>query len=123
MIEVLKSKIHRATVTGADLNYEGSITISKDLIEAARICTYQKVSIANINNGNRFETYVITTDEPGVICLNGAAARMVHVGDLIIIMAYQLINDDNVSDYSPVVIKLGASNQIISSDLDRNNIK
>jgi len=120
MIEVLKSKIHRATVTGADLHYEGSITISKELLDAANICIYQRVSIANINNGNRFDTYVIKTDDTGVICLNGAAARMVSVGDLIIIMAYQLINEDDAYVHSPTIIQLGNNNEILTSNYDTN---
>lgn len=118
MIEVLKSKIHRAIVTDANLHYEGSITISKELLDAANICIYQRVSIANINNGNRFDTYVIKTDDPGVICLNGAAARMVSVGDLIIIMAYQLINVEDACTHMPTVIQLGDNNEIIANTHD-----
>lgn len=112
-IEVLKSKIHRATVTGNNLEYEGSITISKELIEAAHIYEYQKVSIADVNNGNRFETYVISTDEGGTVCLNGAAARMVNIGDLIIIMSYQLIDEGEIKNHKPVVLHLGEGNKII----------
>jgi aspartate 1-decarboxylase len=113
MIEVLKSKIHRATVTGADLHYEGSITISKELIDAAGILAYQKVSIADINNGNRFDTYVIVTEKPGIVCLNGAAARMVSIGDLIIIMSYQLIDEEKACNCKPKVIQLEANNTIL----------
>lgn len=113
MIEVLKSKIHRATVTDANLNYEGSITISKSLVNEAGIFEYQKVTIANINNGMRFDTYVIITEEDGVICLNGAAARLVSVGDLIIIMTYQMIVEEDANKHKPVIINLGTDNQII----------
>lgn len=119
MIEVLKSKIHRATVTDANLHYEGSITISKELLDVADICIYQRVSIANINNGNRFDTYVIKTDDPGVICLNGAAARMVSVGDLIIIMAYQLINEEDAYNHLPTIIQLGTNNEITTFNHDK----
>ncbi len=112
-IEVLKSKIHRATVTESNLDYEGSITISKELIEAAHIYEYQKVSIADVNNGNRFETYVISTKESGIVCLNGAAARMVNIGDLIIIMSYQIIDESKIKDYKPVVLHLGKKNKIL----------
>ena len=88
-IEVLFSKIHRVTVTGADLNYVGSITIDKSLIEAARLIEGQKVSIVNVNNGSRFDTYIIPgTRNPGEIKLNGPAARLVEKGDVIIIISY-----------------------------------
>ena len=89
MLEMLKSKIHRATVTQAELNYVGSITIDERLMEAAGIYEYEKVQIADIDNGSRFETYVIAGEKgSGIICLNGAAARMVSTGDKIIIMSY-----------------------------------
>src|SRR5574344_2990121 len=88
-IQILKSKIHRATVTDANLNYEGSITIDEDLMDAANIFLNEKVSIVNNNNGERFETYVIKGERgSGTICLNGAAARKVHKGDVVIIMSY-----------------------------------
>ena len=88
-IELLKAKIHRATVTDANLNYEGSITIDKALMDAAGLLPYEKVGILDINNGARFDTYVIEGEpNSGTICLNGAAARLVQPGDLIIIVAY-----------------------------------
>lgn len=114
MIEVLKSKIHRATVTGANLNYEGSISIAKELCKAAHIVEYQKVSIVDINNGNRLETYVIFSDIPGTVCLNGAAARMVCVGDLIIIMTYEFVNECELKKYEPIVIHLNKDNQLVN---------
>ena len=99
---MLKSKIHRATVTGADLNYEGSITIDKDLLEKADIKPYEQVQIYNISNGERFETYVIEGDRgSGEICLNGAAARLAHKGDLIIIASYVMVPEEKVSSYKP----------------------
>ena len=94
MIECLSSKIHMAVVTDANINYEGSITISSDFINLVSIKEYQKVTIVDVNNGQRFETYVISTDEKKKICLNGAAARLVSIGDRIIIMAYELISSD-----------------------------
>jgi aspartate 1-decarboxylase len=106
MVEVLKSKIHRATVTDASLHYEGSITISKELIIEADMYEYQKVSVVNINNGNRYETYIIVTENPGVICLNGAAARLACVGDLFIIMTYELIEEKDASWHLPVVVQV-----------------
>ena len=112
MIEILQSKIHRAVVTNADLNYEGSITIPTDLMEMVGLCGYQKVLVADINNGNRFETYVIETSEQKYICLNGACARLATVGDRIIIMAFQYV--DNVpKDYKPKIIVLDENNEVI----------
>ena len=99
---MLKSKIHRATVTGADLNYEGSITIDKELLEKANIKPYEQVHIYNISNGARFETYVIEGDRgSGEICLNGAAARLVQKGDLIIIASYIMLSESEIENYKP----------------------
>ncbi len=95
----LKSKIHRATITQADLNYEGSITIDEDLMEAANLLEYEKVAIVNNNNGERFETYVIKGERgTGVIGLNGAAARKGMNGDIIIIISYCILDDKNNSE-------------------------
>lgn len=102
-IEVLKSKIHRATVTDANLNYEGSISISRDLIEAAKLHQFERVDIYNCNNGARFSTYIIPGG-PGEICLNGAAARHVHPGDLVIICSYCQIDNDEASSHTPTQI-------------------
>lgn len=104
-IEVLKSKIHRVTVTQAELNYVGSITIDEQLIKAANIIPNEKVAIVNNNNGERFETYVIK-GEPGsgVICLNGAAARKAQVGDIIIIMSYALMDFEEAKTFKPAVV-------------------
>ena len=104
-IEVLFSKIHRVTVTGADLNYVGSITIDKSLIEAARLTEGQKVSIVNVNNGSRFDTYVIPgTRNSGEIKLNGPAARLAEKGDVIIIISYASMTLDEVKNHKPTVI-------------------
>lgn len=104
-LTMLKSKIHRATVTQSELNYVGSITIDKALMDAAGLLEYEKVQIADIDNGNRFETYIITGEEnSGCICLNGAAAKCVEVGDKVIIMAYaQMTPEENKSHYPKVV--------------------
>ncbi len=109
-----KSKLHRATVTEANLNYVGSITIDEALLEAAGIYPNEKVQIVNNNNGARFETYVIKGERnSGVICLNGAAARLVQPGDQVIIIAYCLIEESEVGNFQPKVVILGENNQIL----------
>lgn len=112
-VTMLKGKLHRATVTEADLNYVGSITIDRDLLEASGIYEYEKVAIVDINNGNRFETYTIA-GEPGtgIICLNGAAARCVQTGDKIIIMAYAELEELEIADHKPKVVFLEEDNRI-----------
>lgn len=105
LIEVLKSKIHRVTVTGADINYVGSITIDEDLMDAAGVITGEKVSIVNINNGERFETYIIKGKRgSGDIILNGAAARKVQKGDIIIIISYALMEFEEAKKFQPTII-------------------
>lgn len=113
-VELLKSKIHRATVTDANLNYEGSITIDEDLIDAANMFIHEKVAIVNNNNGERFETYIIRGERgSGIVCLNGAAARKVQKGDIIIIMSYATIPFEEAKSFTPTVINLdGKTNQI-----------
>jgi aspartate 1-decarboxylase len=104
-IDVLKSKIHRVTVTEANLNYLGSITIDEDLMDAAGLVENEKVQVVNCNNGERFETYVITGErKTGVICLNGPAARLAVVGDIVIIMSYGMIEDEKARTHKPVII-------------------
>lgn len=111
---MFKSKIHRATVTDADLNYEGSITIDKDLMDLAGIVTYEKVDIYNITNGARFSTYTIDGERgSGKICLNGAAARMVQAGDLIIIVTYGMFDEGEIKDLKPIVVQVDAKNRPI----------
>ncbi|VAW33954.1 Aspartate 1-decarboxylase [hydrothermal vent metagenome] len=110
---VLKSKIHRATVTRSDLNYEGSLTIDRDLMEAAGLVPFEQVRVYNINNGERFETYVIEGEAgSGVIGLNGAAARKGLVGDLFIIASYAMIDDDELAAYRPRMLLLDEKNGI-----------
>lgn len=105
MIEVCKSKIHRVTVTQADLNYVGSITIDEDLMDAANLFEHEKVQIVNINNGERLETYVIKGERnSGKICLNGPAARKVIVGDEVIIIAYAHIDISEARSFKPTII-------------------
>lgn len=105
MIEVLKSKIHCATVTEANLNYMGSITIDEDLLDAANMIAGEKVQIVDNNNGERFETYIIKGERgSGCICLNGAAARKVQVGDVVIIMSYALMDFEEAKQFKPSVI-------------------
>jgi aspartate 1-decarboxylase len=104
-IEVLKSKIHRVTVTEADLNYIGSVTIDENLMEAANLIENEKVQILNINNGERFETYFIKgARNSGVICLNGPAARRVAVGDIVIIVSYASMEFEEAKKFRPWVI-------------------
>lgn len=111
---IMKSKLHRATVTDAKLNYVGSITIDEDLMEAADIYINEKVQIVNNNNGERLETYVIPGPRgSGVICLNGAAARLVQPGDKIIIITYALMESEEARSFKPTVVFLGADNKVV----------
>lgn len=108
-----KSKIHRATVTDANLNYVGSITIDEDLMDAADLLPYEKVQIVNNNNGNRFETYIITGKRgSGTICLNGAAARLVQPGDIIIIIAYAQVDEKELPTFKPRIVLVDENNKI-----------
>ena len=114
LIEKLKAKIHRATVTDANLNYVGSITIDNDLLQESGIQEYEKVQVVNINNGQRFETYVIVGDGgSGSICLNGACARLAEVGDNVIIMAYCHLDADEQLTFQPRLIFVDDNNKII----------
>ncbi|HET7460081.1 MAG TPA: aspartate 1-decarboxylase [Longimicrobium sp.] len=108
-----KSKIHRATVTGADLNYVGSITIDPVLMEAADLLEYEQVAVVNVNNGARFETYVIPgVPGKGEICLNGAAARLAHPGDKVIVISYAQYSEEELERYRPVFIFVDEQNRI-----------
>ncbi|BAI80321.1 aspartate 1-decarboxylase [Deferribacter desulfuricans SSM1] len=114
---MFKSKIHRATVTDADLHYEGSITIDKELMDAAGILPYEKVDIYNITNGSRFSTYTIEgRPGSGEICLNGAAARLVQPGDMVIIVSYGFYDEEELKDLKPVVIQVDEKNRIIRKE-------
>lgn len=109
---MMKSKIHRATVTEANLNYIGSITIDEDLMESADLLENEKVQIVNNNNGARLETYVIPGPRgSGVICLNGAAARLVQPGDTVIIISYAQMSNEEIKSYKPTVVFVGEDNK------------
>jgi aspartate 1-decarboxylase len=104
-IQVLKSKLHRVTVTQADLNYIGSVTIDEDLMDAANLIEGERVQIVNVNNGERLETYVIKGDRgSGMICLNGPAARKVAVGDIVIIIAYASMDFEEAKSFKPTLV-------------------
>lgn len=114
LISILKSKIHRAVVTQAELNYVGSVTIDADLMEAAGIYEYERVHIVNVNSGSRIETYAIPGDRgSGVICLNGAAARSGQKGDLVIIMSYADMTPEEIKTHSPKVVFVDDKNEIV----------
>jgi aspartate 1-decarboxylase len=114
VIQVLKSKIHRAKVTQAELNYVGSITIDEDLMDAANIIANERVQIVNNNNGARFETYVIRGERgSGTICLNGATARLAALGDIVIIMSYGFMEMDEARKYQPILIFPDGDNKLI----------
>ena len=112
-ITMLKAKIHRATVTQAELDYVGSITVDMDLLEQTGILEYEKVQIVDVNNGSRFETYTIAGERgSGVMCLNGAAARMVQTGDKIILMAYAQVTPEEASELRPTVLFVDEKNKV-----------
>ena len=114
-LEFLYSKIHRATVTDANLNYVGSITIDKGLLDAANMKEWQKVEILDVNNGERFQTYIISGEEnSGCICLNGAAARKVQPGDKVIIISYAYLQENEISNHTPTVVIVDEKNKIVN---------
>ncbi len=116
MRTMLKSKIHRARVTQVDLDYEGSITIDKSLMEASNILQFERVAVLNINNGARFSTYVIEGEaNSGVIGINGAAARLVAKGDIVIILTYCQVPDSEAMFMTPTIVKVDSKNRILSS--------
>ena len=113
-IEILKSKIHRVKVTQAELHYVGSITIDEDLMDAANIIAHEKVQVVNINNGERFETYVIKGERSsGTICLNGPAARKVQVGDIVIIISYASMEFEAAKKHQPISIFTDEQNRLV----------
>ncbi|MCB1159654.1 MAG: aspartate 1-decarboxylase [Leptospiraceae bacterium] len=122
-ITICQSKIHRATVTEADLNYVGSLTVDKDLLDAAGMIPYQQVAVVNINNGSRFETYLIEGERgSGKICLNGAAARLGAVGDKIIIITYGQVDKEEIPlSYEPCVVHVDENNRIVNDLLVENS--
>lgn len=105
LIEILKSKVHRATITEANLHYIGSLTLDEDLMDAANMVEYEKIQVVNVNNGNRIETYLIKGKRgSGVCCLNGPAARQGAVGDIVIILSYASISFEEAKSFNPVVV-------------------
>ncbi|MGI6492707.1 MAG: aspartate 1-decarboxylase [Peptococcaceae bacterium] len=115
-LTMFRAKIHTATVTEANLNYMGSITIDEALLEASGILPNEKVQVVNNNNGNRFETYVIKGPrDSGVICLNGAAARLAHPGDVVIIIAYALMDYQEAQTFKPTVVMVDSKNKVIAT--------
>jgi aspartate 1-decarboxylase len=121
MRTMLKSKIHRARVTQCNIDYEGSITIDKDLMEAADLLQYEKVDVLNINNSARFHTYVIEGETgSGEICLNGAAARLVAKGDIVIILSYNQVSEEEAATFSPRLVYVDSENRIVSHNGNRD---
>ena len=116
IIELLKSKIHRATVTEADLDYIGSLTLDENLMDAANLNEYEKIQVLNITNGNRLETYIIKGDRgSGEVCINGAAAHLVKKGDLVIIASYCKLTELEVANHKPKIIHVNEKNEINDS--------
>ena len=114
---MLKSKIHRATITGSDLHYVGSITIDQDLLDAADIREHEQVHVVDVDNGARFETYTISGERgSGEICINGAAARLVHTGDTIIVISYAEYAEEELDSYVPRVVHVNRENEIVITD-------
>ena len=113
LLQVFKSKIHRAIVTQADLNYIGSITIDEDLMDAAQIMENERVQVVNVNNGERLETYVIKGERgSGVVCLNGPAARRVEPGDIVIVIAYATMNFEEAKKFEPILVYPNEQNKL-----------
>jgi aspartate 1-decarboxylase len=114
---MLKSKIHRATITGSDLHYVGSITIDQDLLDAADIREHEQVHVVDVDNGGRFETYTISGERgSGEMCINGAAARLVHTGDTIIVISYAEYSEEDLESYVPRVVHVNKNNEIVLTD-------
>jgi aspartate 1-decarboxylase len=114
---MLKSKIHRATITASDLHYVGSITIDQDLLDAADIREHEQVHVVDVDNGARFETYTISGERgSGEICINGAAARLVHNGDTIIVISYAEYSEEELESYVPRVVHVNKDNEIVITD-------
>ena len=111
-LKLLKSKLHRATVTDACLDYEGSISIDRNLMEKADILNHEKVHVLNVTNGSRLETYAIPSNKSGDICINGAAAHLVNPGDLVIIVSYATMDYNEAQNFKPKVILLDQNNKI-----------
>lgn len=119
LVTMLKSKIHRATVTHADLHYVGSLTVDRDLLDSAGLRPGEQVSVLDVNNGARFETYVIEGERgSGAIGVNGAAARLVHVGDVVIVVAYAMLDERELEGFAPRVVHVDAANREVALGTD-----
>ena len=113
-IEMLKAKIHRITVTEADLNYVGSLTLDENIMDIAGLHEYEKIQVLDITNGNRIETYIIRGKRgSGKVCINGAAAHLIHEGDLVIIVSYCLLDDIEVQNHTPTIVHVNEKNQVV----------
>ncbi len=113
LLTMMKSKIHRATITQADLNYQGSLTLDRDLMDAAHMTEYEQVHVLNINTGDRFVTYIIEGERgSGTVCLNGAAARLGHPGDLIIAITYAQMDTTEAAEHKPIMVHVDEQNRI-----------
>jgi aspartate 1-decarboxylase len=111
---MLKSKIHRATVTEADLNYVGSLTLDEDLMDTAELIEFEKIHVLDITNGNRIDTYIIRCERgSGKVCINGAAAHLIHKGDLVIIVSYCQLNELEVQDHTPKIVHVNSENKVV----------
>ena len=120
-LTVFKSKLHRVRVTEADLNYEGSVTIDSDLMDAAQILPWEQVNVLNVMNGERFDTYAIRGPRgSGVVCLNGPAARLAHVGDLVIILTYAQMEREELLRHTPIVVHVDENNRIQTASSGAN---
>ena len=121
MMRILcKSKIHRATVTEANLNYEGSLTLDPLLMEAAGLVPFEQVHVLNLNNGARFETYLIEGERgSGTVCVNGAAARLVQVGDPVIVLAYALVPEDELADFTARIVFVDEHNRVVRVEVSK----
>jgi len=116
IIEMLKGKIHRATVTGADLNYIGSITLDENLMDAAGFIEYEKVQVLDITNGNRIDTYIISGEKnSNEVCINGAAAHLIHKNDLVIIVSYCKLSKVEAQNHKPIIVHVNSLNQVTST--------
>ena len=124
LIAMLKSKVHRATITEADLNYAGSLTLDRDLMDAANMRAYEQVQVLNINSGQRFETYIIEGERgSGVVCLNGACARLGQVGDLVIALTYAQLTPEEAETFTPVTVHVDERNRITSVDAEELTLR
>ena len=116
---MLKGKIHRATVTEADLNYVGSLTLDKDLIDAAGFREYEKIHVLDITNGNRIDTYIICGERgSGKVCINGAAAHLIHKDDLVIIVSYCQLDETEAQNHSPQTVHVNSKNKVVFNDIN-----